>query len=147
MKKLFKILASCTVAGLVFASILAPTTREGQVRGKIVRATTTATLNGTSTITGTPFSTLHHRGDFAVFYQAAQGTSTPHYRIEAYGSPNNSTWTTEAIATITPSTDETSTDFKHRSLDIPVTPWVRVDIIGVTANATNTTFDMWIVEQ
>ena len=125
----------------------ADTTKTGELVGRFRIGTSSGTLNGTSTITGTPFKIKDNVGFLSLFYQATQGTSTPHYRIDVFTSPDGTNYTTLPEATATASTDETRTNLQHVSVSIPFTDSVRVDIVGVALNATNTTFDMWIGEQ
>ncbi len=145
--KVIKIFFSITVIALICFATMAPTTREGQLVGKFHTGTSSATLNATNTITGTPFALSGSTGDISIFYQATAGTSTPHYKIVLYGSPDNTTYTTSPIATLTASSDETSTDFIHRQVSAPYMPWGRIDIVGILLNATNTTFRLDIPYQ
>ncbi len=147
MNKTVKIVFYCIVAVAIMSVTMAPTSRQGQVRGNYWVGTSSATLNGTATITGTPFQLKGSNGNISIFYQAIQATSTPHYRIACYTSPDNGSYTTEAVATMTPSNDETTTNFMHRAVSLNYTPWARIDIIGVDLNAEGTTINMWIGDQ
>ena len=146
-KRITNIIFSIIVVGFIATVSLAPTNKTGQLQGKFNMGTSSATLNATNTITGTPFKLHGSTGNISVFYQATQGTSTPHYLIHVFTSINGATFTTQPVATITASTDETSTDLTHRDVPIPYAPWGRIDIKGITDNATNTTFDMWLPYQ
>jgi len=144
MKKILFSMAVLAFAGFV---AMGATSKQGQLQGKVTRMLTAETINGTATATGTGFKAEGNVGYLSLFYQATQGTSTPHYRIDVFTSPDDSSYTTLPVATATASTDETSTDFKHVDVAIPITSYIRVDVVGVDLNATNTTFDMWRVEQ
>lgn len=136
-----------TVFFLVPEELLSRTTKEGGLMSLFRVGTSSATLNGTATITGTPFKVKDNVGFLSIFYQATQGTSTPHYSIRVFTSYDGTNFTTLPKATATASDDETSTNLKHVSVAIPLCDSVRVDIQGIALNATNTTFDMWIGDQ
>ncbi len=151
-KKAIQMGFGIVLVAFIFTFSMAPYSRLGQLQGRFHIGTTSAILNGVgsndgATITGTPFALSGSTGDISIFYQATQATSTPHYKIAIYTSPNNATYTTELVATLTASSDETSTDFKHRVVSIDYSPWARIDIIGITGNATGTTFDLLIPYQ
>ena len=130
------------IALAVIVATVAPTSQQGQVQGKFKLAINGDTLNGTAVGTGTAFRINDNLGFLSLFYQVTAGTSTPHYQLRVYTSPDNVTYSgTGVLATAT--ADETSTAFTHVSVSIPLTNWVRVDMEGVTANATNTTYVLW----
>lgn len=132
---------------LVPEELLSRTSKEGGLMGSFRVGTSSATLNGTSTITGTPFKIKDNVGFLSIFYQATQGTSTPHYSIRVFTSYDGTNFTTLPESTATASDDETSTNLQHVSVAIPFCDSVRVDIQGIELNATNTTFNMWIGDQ
>ena len=162
MNKIVKIVSCVIVAGIIMSVTIA---------GKWHVGTSSATLNGEKNvagggvgiITGTPFRLAGSTEDLSIFYQAIQATSSPHYLINLYTSPNfnpvdgTGSFTTQAVATLTPSFDETSLDFTHRTASsstatgIPgiviSAPWARIDIEGAALNAEATTFNLWIYEK
>ncbi len=118
----------------------------GGIKGKVTLEQDGATLNGTATITGTAFYIKENLGNMSVFYDVTAGTSTAHYYIQIYTSPDNSTWTTTPVV-ITATSDETSVDVKHVDVPIYVAPYGRIDVVGATSNATDTAISVWRVEQ
>ncbi len=156
MNKIVKIVSCIIVAGIIMSVTIA---------GKWHVGTSSATLNGeedvaalgSGTITGTPFRVSGRLEDVGIFYQAIQGTSSPHYRIALYTSPDNSSYTTNAVATLTPSNDETTTNFINAVATqttssgeltaLPIAPWGRIDVEGAALNAEDTTFNLWIYEK
>ncbi len=151
MNKILKI-ASCVIVAGIIVTVASLAMSVG-IAGKFHVGTTSATLNGANAVaTGTPFRVSGKIEDVGIFYQAIQATSTPHYKIRLYTSPDNSSYTTNAVATFTPSVDETTTDFINRSVpslgtSTPSGPWGRIDIEGAALNAEGTTFNLWIYEE
>ncbi len=139
MNKILKIV-SCVITVGIIATVT--------IGGKFHVGTSSATLNGESVITGSPFRLSGGPDGVSVFYQAILGSSTPHYKIGFYTSPDNSSYTTNPIATLTPSADETTTDFMHRvATSTAGVPWARIDVLGSKLNAEDTTFNLWIYEK
>ncbi len=130
---------------LLFSPMIAVSKQDG-IKGKMTIEQSAVTLNATATITGTPFYIKENSGFLSVFYDFVIGTSTAHYKIQVYTSPDGTNFVTTPIV-ITPSSDETSVDMKHVDVPIYVTSYARIDIVGVALNATNTTFTLWRVEQ
>lgn len=147
-KIIIGIIVLCMTAFFVVpGEILSRTSKEGGIMSSFRVGTSSATLNGTGTITGTPFKIKDNVGFLSIFYQATQGTSTPHYSIRVFTSYDGTNFTTLPESTATASDDETSTNLEHVSVAIPLCDSVRVDVQGITSNATNTTFSMWIGDQ
>ena len=113
-----------------------PTTKTGELVGRFRIGTSSATLNGTSTITGTPFKIKDNVGFLSLFHQATQGTSTPHYRIDVFTSPDGTNYTTLPEATATASTDESSTNLPTCISKYTIYMILSgVDVVGVALNA------------
>ncbi len=153
MNKIVKIVSCVIVAGIIISVTMGARFHVG---------TSSATLNGEKNqagggvgiITGTPFRVSGKLENISIFYQAIQATSSPHYAISLYTSPNFSpvdssgSFTTFPFATLTPSANETSTDFMHRvATGTAGVPWARIDIEGAALNAEATTFNLWIYEK
>ena len=142
MSNMKGVIVTMVVLAAILVINLAPTSQQGDVNSKFAKVLDSETLNGTNTITGTPFRVSDAMGFISMFYDVDVGTSTAHYQIKAYTSPDNSTYATDGIL-LSPSSDETSVDVKHVSVPITLCNWVRIDIEGVTSNATNTTISAW----
>lgn len=147
LKKILGIIAVVAFIAFLVIPVSGDTNRTGDVIGKFRIASSGATLNATNTVTGTAFRIKDNLGFLSLFYQVTAGTSTPHYRIAVFTSPDGTNFTTLPEATATASSDETSTNLEHVSVSIPLTNFVRVDVVGVLLNATNTTFNLWTGDQ
>jgi hypothetical protein len=87
---------------------------------------------------------------FGFGYDIAQGTSTPHIRIEWFegmGIDKESVvWETVPAGTLTAS-DETNVNPQVKTFRPAVAQWVYFKWQGLAGNATNTTFRAWLTRQ
>ncbi len=97
-------------------------------------------INATETGTSTAYR-LGENHYFGASWQLAGGG--PDVVLTVHTSPDKTSWTTDAVATLTSAAQQTSTDFISETFKPNVTEWYRFQYVGQAGNGTDTTFTMW----